>query len=208
MTKKVTGFGPIGSEMKSPNFEKFQKPYTATIRVKGTSKMLLHCWSVKSTEEPLPPKGGKTKKTDDVESYVLRDAKKNIVMPTVNFCAAIRMAGKSYSDPASPRKSLHDRLKAIIIPVEENGIINGGTKDWDFIDARRVVIQRAGITRHRPAFFEGWEIVFKISVIAPEYLQPDLLYQLVADAGKFQGLGDFRPTFGRFVITSFDTDQA
>jgi hypothetical protein len=207
MTKKVTGFGPIGNEV--PNLGKFSKPYTATIRVKGTAKMLMHCWNIAAIEEKsTSKKGSKEKKTDNVESYVLRDDSGNIVMPTINFCASIRMAGKSFSDPSSPRKSLHDRLKAVIIPVEEYGLVNGGTKDWDFIDARRVVIQRAGITRHRPAFFEGWEIVFKIAIMEPEYLQPDLLYELISTAGKFQGLGDFRPTFGRFVITAFDTDQA
>jgi hypothetical protein len=177
------------------------QPYTVSFTVQGTGKMLMHCWNISSiAEKAAAKKNSTTKKTDDLESYVLRDDQKKIVMPTLNFCAAIREAGKSFSDPTSPRKSMKDRLKAIIIPNEEYGYINGGVTTWDFVDSRRVVIQRAGITRQRPGFYEGWEIEFSIIVLEPEFLPLAKLVEIVDNAGKFQGLGDFRPTFGRFRI--------
>lgn len=177
------------------------QPYTVSITVQGTGKMLMHCWNNAAVaEKSAAKKNSATKKTDDLESYVLRDDDKKIVMPTLNFCASIREAGKSFADPTSPRKSLKDRLKAIIIPNEEFGYINGGATTWDFVDARRVVIQRAGITRQRPGFYEGWEIEFSIIVLEPEFLPLSKLIEIVETAGKFQGLGDFRPTFGRFRI--------
>jgi hypothetical protein len=177
------------------------QPYTVSFTVQGTGKMLMHCWNISSiAEKAAAKKNSATKKTDNLESYVLRDDQKKIVMPTLNFCAAIREAGKSFSDPTSPRKSMKDRLKAIIIPNEEYGYINGGVTTWDFVDSRRVVIQRAGITRQRPGFYEGWEIEFSIIVLEPEFLPLAKLVEIVDNAGKFQGLGDFRPTFGRFRI--------
>lgn len=195
------------------NLISFSEPYQATIKVVGTAKMLMHCWNNAAVaEKAAAKKNSEAKKTDDLESYVLRNEKGVIVMPTLNFCAAIREAGKSFSDPTSPRKSMKDRLKAIIIPVEEYGIMvsadgaNKG-KSWDFVDSRRVVIQRAGITRNRPGFYEGWSITFNIQVIEPEYLQPAKLYEIIDSAGKFQGLGDFRPTFGRFRIEGFSTSK-
>lgn len=179
-------------------------PYRATVAIVGTAKMLLHCWNNEAiAEKAAAKKGSAQKKTDDLESYVQRDEKGFIVMPTLNFCAAIREAGKSFPDPASPRKSLRDRLKAIVVPDAEYGRINGGVKTWDAVDMRRVVIQRAGITRSRPAFFEGWQIEFQIMILEPEYLPSELLFQLIENAGKFQAIGDFRPTYGRFRVGSF-----
>lgn len=179
------------------------EPYTVEITVQGTSKMLMHCWNNASVAEKSAAKKNSTvKKTDNLESYVLRDDEGKIVVPALNFCAAIREAGKSFSDPTSPRKSMKDRLKAIIIPDDEFGYMNGGVTDWDFVDMRRVVIQRAGITRHRPGFYEGWEITFRIIVLEPEFLPLPKLVEIAESAGKFQGLGDFRPTFGRFRLAN------
>lgn len=185
-------------------------PYTATIEVTGTADMLMHCWNNEAVaEKASAKKNSAAKKTDDLETYVLRDNSGKIVMPTLNFCASIREAGKSFADPTSPRKSLKDRLKAILIPEEKYGVVVSVTgkecKDWDYVDSRRVVIQRAGITRRRPGFYEGWKITFKIQILEPEYLSPSKLQEIVEAAGKFQGLGDFRPTFGRFRVTSFST---
>lgn len=181
-----------------------ERPYRVSVKIVGTTKMLMHCWNNQSVQEKADSKKNSVKKkTDDLESYVLRNEKGFIVIPGLNFCAAIAGAAKSFADPVSPRKSLRDRVKAIVVPEEEYGILNGGVKTWDMLDARRVVIQRAGITRTRPCFFEGWKIEFKLMVLEPEFLQPETLFRLIENAGKFQALGDFRPTFGRFRIESF-----
>ena len=199
--KKQDGqiISPVSNGAK--NLIEMSQPYRAKVALIGTAKMLMHCWNNEAiAEKAAAKKGSAQKKTDDLESYLLRDEEGFIVMPCLNFCAAIRTAGKSYQDPTSTRKSLHDRLKAIVVPEQESGRINGGVKTWDFVDQRRVVIQRAGITRSRPAFFEHWTLDFTIMVLEPEFLSETLLAELISNAGKFQGLGDFRPTFGRFRL--------
>lgn len=180
-------------------------PYTIDVTVEGTTKMLMHTWNIEAIDEKAAAKKNSAqKKTDNIESYILRDEKGFIVMPGLNFCASIRNAGKSFADPTSPRKSMFDRLKAIIIPENEFSRINGGVKTWDFIDRRRVVVQRAGITRSRPGFYEGWKITFRITVLEPEFLPLAKLKEIMDSAGKFQGLGDFRPTFGRYRIANIE----
>src|SRR5215471_12157946 len=48
-------------------------PYTARVAIEGTSRLLMHRWSVESIEaKAAAPKGSAAKKTDDVESYVYR----------------------------------------------------------------------------------------------------------------------------------------
>jgi hypothetical protein len=99
---------------------------------------------------------------------------------------------------------MHDLLKASVVPFEEFGVVNDGKATWEFVDCRRVVIQRAGITRRRPAFFEGWTIEFKVQVLQPEYVSPSKLHDIISHAGQFCAIGDFRPTYGRFRIDSFN----
>lgn len=177
------------------------EPYVAEITLEGTEKILMHFWNNEAIREKAnAKKNSAVKKTDNPENYVMRNESGALCIPGLNFCASIRDAGKSFSDPTSPRKSLRDRLKAILIPLDELAPINGGANDWDFIDSRRVVIQRAGITRDRPGFYKGWTVTFRIGVLEPEFVDREMLIKLIENAGKFQGLGDYRPTFGRYRL--------
>jgi hypothetical protein len=203
MAKKADVFTSVSNG--ASDFIEMGTPYTVDVTIEGTARMLMHTWNNEAVaEKAAAKKNSAQKKTDNLESYVIRDNKKRIVVPTLNFCASIRTAGKSFADPTSPRKSMHDRLKAIIIPDKEFGLINGGATDWDFVDSRRVVIQRSGITRQRPGFYEGWKITFRITVLEPEFLPLAKLKEIMDNAGKFQGLGDFRPTFGRYRIAGVE----
>lgn len=201
--KKSTVFENVSNG--AADLIQISKPYTAFVTIQGTAKMLMHTWNNEAFDEKAKAKkNSETKKTDNLESYVIRDKAGRIVVPTLNFCASIRTAGKSFSDPTSPRKSMMDRLKAIVIPAAEYSLINDGATAWDFVDRRRVVIQRSGIPRSRPGFYEGWKCEFAITVLEPEYLPIEKLTEIIENAGKFQGLGDFRPTFGRYRISNIE----
>lgn len=200
-----TNLQPTGNGAK--NLIDLTKPYRAKIQIVGTAPMLMHGWNIEAiAEKTNAKKGSDVKKTDDVESYVYRDEKKRIVMPAKNLCAGLRDAGKSFLDPASARKSMRDRIRAVVVPDEIWGIVNGGTATWDFIDRQRVTVNHAGITRSRPAFNQGWTIDFVLMVLAPEYVNPEKLYEILEHAGKFGGIGDFRPTYGRFRIGKYEVE--
>src|SRR4029077_670670 len=78
-----------------------------------------------------------------------------------------------------------------------------GTKTWDYEDRRRVSVQRSGVTRTRPAFREGWKASHIFMVSVPEYIAPSFLNEVAQRAGLLVGVGDFRPTYGRYAVTSF-----
>ena len=67
-----------------------------------------------------------------------------------------------------------------------------------------MVIQRSGITRVRPAMLSGWKCAVNFSVLLPEYISPTLLNETLQYAGRIVGVGDFRPSFGRFMVTGFN----
>ncbi len=79
-----------------------------------------------------------------------------------------------------------------------------GTSAWDYEHRCRVTVQRNGITRCRPAMKAGWTIEVDLMVNLPEYIAPDALQDVLVNAGRLIGVGDFRPTYGRFAVRAFD----
>lgn len=104
--------------------------------------------------------------------------------------------------PPPPRKSAMDLFKAGVVSLTD--LASLGAKEWDYEDSRRVVIQRSGITRVRPAMRKGWKATVELMITTPEYISPEFLQGVITKAGLLVGVGDFRPTYGRFGITNFE----
>lgn len=178
-------------------------PYVATVSIEGSSAMLFHRWSVESiAEKAKAAKGSAAKKEDDVESYVWRLDTGEIGLPGEYVRQAVIHAAKFRQDPRSPRKSAMDLYKAAVVSLTD--LASLGTDRWDFLDQRRVMVMRAGVTRKRPGFNPGWRADFDFQVQLPEYVQPADLLDVLVNAGRLIGVGDFRPTYGRFQIVKFD----
>lgn len=178
-------------------------PYMVDITVQGMAPLLFHRWNCDAVEaKAKAAKGSAAKKSDDIESYVYRNDSEEICLPGEYVRQSIIMAAKFRQDPRSPRKSAMDLFKAAVISLTD--LASLGTKEWDFEDRRRVTVQRNGITRIRPAMREGWKASLRLMVNIPEYVSPVLLRAVLDDAGRLVGVGDFRPTFGRFTITSWE----
>jgi hypothetical protein len=184
----------------------FEMPYVVTIGVEGTADILFHRWNCEAVEaKGNAAKGSKAKKTDDIESYVYRDDEGTICIPGEYLRGAIVTAAKYRQDPRSPRKSAMDLFKAGVVCLTP--IASTGAKDWHYIDRRRVTIQRNAVTRQRPALRAGWRAEFDMQIMLPEYIAPQLLNDVIQAAGRLVGLGDFRPTFGRFQVIRFDAGK-
>lgn len=178
-------------------------PYRVEVEIKGIVPILFRRWDCDSVESRnAAPKGSTIKHTDDVEVYLYRNDDGDICIPSVNLHRCISDAARFWQDPRSPRKTMIDLVRAGIIVSPY--LISTGRKEPDFLDRRRVVIQRNSVTRIRPALAEGWTVRFYLDVTIPEYLPENVVHDIVVQAGKFIGVGDFRPTFGRFQVTHFE----
>ena len=179
------------------------QPYTVTVQLVGTADLLFHRWNVESVQAKADAaKGSKAKKTDDVESYLYRDNDNNICLPGEYVRQSIIHAAKFKQDPRSPRKSAMDLYKAAVVTLTTYASL--GRTEPDYLHKCRVQVQRNGITRVRPAIMTGWEAELQLSVLLPEYVSPQALQEVLTQAGRLIGVGDFRPTYGRFSIKSFD----
>lgn len=179
------------------------QPYPVTVTIQGSADLLFHRWNCESVEaKSKAAKNSKAKKSDDIESYVYRNDAGDVCLPGEYLRQAIIHAAKFRQDPRSPRKSAMDLFKAGI--VSETILASLGAKDWDYLDQRRVVVQRNGITRVRPAMRAGWKAEFTMTVLVPEYITRSDLHDVISTAGRLVGVGDFRPTYGRFQVTKYE----
>ena len=153
---------------------------------------------------------------DEAEMRTYRNDKGNLVVPSVQIRASLLEASKAFK---LGRTNLKTVLNSIMIePVDDLELkspSNRPIKNYT-IDKRRVVVSRAGIMRARPVVPE-WKLSFKIEVdreLMENSLQGtstlELLTRVLSDAGKKQGIGDYRPqkggSFGRFEVTNAKED--
>lgn len=184
------------------NKVKFETPYSVEIEITGACPILFHKWDCEVVEtKSKARKGSAEKKSDNLESFIYRNEEGYICLPGEYLRMAMIYAAKFRQDPRSPRKSAFDLFKAGIISLTDLAPINGGVMKWDFLDQRRVVVQRNGITRMRPAFHKGWKAEFILCVNVPEYIDFAFFCEVLQTAGRLIGIGDFRPTYGRFDVT-------
>lgn len=178
------------------------QPYSVKVTIEGSADFLFHRWNAEAVDEKAKAaKNSKAKKSDDVESYVYRDDKGLLAIPGEYLRGSIINAAKFRQDPRSPRKSAMDLFKAAIVVATPLATL--GVKDWDYLDKRRVMVQRQGINRTRPAMKAGWQVTFDLLVVLPEYVDRNALRETIESAGRLIGIGDFRPTYGRFGIVNF-----
>jgi hypothetical protein len=200
----------IGGEVPTNGAEEsiiFTMPYIARVGIEGSADFLFHRWNPEAVEEKSrAAKGSKAKKTDNIESYVYRDDTGMLAIPGEYIRGAIIGASKFKQDPRSPRKSAQDLVKAAVISLTLYASV--GKKRWDYEDKRRAVVHRNGINRTRPALKAGWRCEFELQVNLPEYVNPATLNDLITMSGKLIGIGDFRPTYGRFHLVRFEVSEA
>lgn len=181
-------------------------PYTVNVTAEGAADLLFHRWNCETVDaKSKAAKNSIAKKTDDIESYVWRNDDGELCIPGEYFRQSLIHAAKFKQDPRSSRKSAMDLFKAGVVATTP--LASLGSADWDYLDTRRVTVQRAGVNRTRPAMRQGWRCDISFEILTPEYIDPILFQEVFNTAGRLVGVGDFRPTFGRFYIANFEVSQ-
>lgn len=188
--------------------EWLKSPFSAKIRLQGTQDILFHRWNDEDVQAKAEArKGSEEKKRDNPEAYVYRNDDGFICIPGRYIVRSIVEAGRNFQDPRSKKKMAKDLVQAAVMADEILSpiLVNGEpTKEWEYDDRQRVCIMRSAITRTRPAFKKGWQVDFSLISLVPDLVTPDFLRKLVDNAGLLIGLGDFRPTYGRFRVVHWE----
>ncbi len=189
---------------------------TFEVEVKGVAPILLHNGNMANPFNPHVKAmkelqaNAKRNKTDEfyfqlakLEWYagLYLNSKKEPIIPQDVLIACMVKAGK--------RQKKGDIVKSCIFVESDMKLIYTGPKDIDamwedesFRDQRIVVnpATKSRILRTRPIIHD-WGGKFRVS-FDHEQVSDSQVNSLLATAGRFCGLGDYRPTYGRFEIAS------
>jgi len=169
--------------------------------IKGTAPLLQHKMSLEQ-EAQLESKTKKSvgqAKGDNPESYLyLIDGK--IYQPSEHIFQAIIKQLSSYKIQGRGKKTYKEIGKGSIGLTPEYILHNNQNY---VIDSRTVVIPatKGRTIRKRPRF-NDWSLNFTITLFNDD-LPSEVIKSALDDAGREGGLGDYRPRFGRFIVTEF-----
>ena len=168
------------------------------VKIKGVKPLLIHA-PFGIGDKPKLRRGEHLEPKVEAEGYLYKDGEGKIVIPAMNVKACLREAGRNYK--VSGRKtSFCSMIKAGLEVRPANILLI--YDEWK-VDTRSVVVQHQRIPRSRPRFDE-WGLEFEIINKDPTVIHKEILRNIVADAGKWCGLGDFRPEFGLFEVEKFE----
>lgn len=177
-------------------------------KIQGRSPLLIHGFSIDFGEQEKVSAVSKDYGTprQQAEGYLYCDDDGKIWIPSSWVKGSVMDVSSEYKIPKS-RKSLKSVAGGVIIPCTEKIYFCEGYTRADIeVDSRPVVIQRARIMRHRPRL-EEWSLEFEFE-IEETIIPVETVYDLLVDAGKRVGIGDFRPRkggpFGRFSVVAWE----
>ena len=189
----------------------------AMVSIKGVSPMLMHNsqlanplneWTVKIKEIT---KKHASKKTDSDLMEVLRlefqgglyhDDEIGPFIPGVNIEGAIRDAARTSRQGKAVESGVvidQDKIRLNYQgPRDRNGLFS----DKRFVDIRAAKLQKAATVMRTRARFDQWDAEFEVMAIN-ELVSIGDVERFLRAAGMVKGIGDYRPKFGRFVVTDF-----
>lgn len=172
------------------------------VEIRGTRPLLMNsCRHMLEERENKLSRGTKEiVPKEEAEKLLYLDKEENIVVPALTVLACLRKSATNFKVPGRGKKTYKDfiyagvRIEPENIPlITENG--------WE-VDLQVVVIGAARIIKSRPRF-DVWKLRFEMRLL-DVIITPSTLKEILIDAGKFNGLLDFRPLFGLFEVIEFE----
>ncbi len=193
--------------------------YTVKVTIKGTAPLLQHKFG--AIQEAAMAKGSRknTGSTDYSREWLdtMYTTKSSyLYQPAAHIEGALQKAAASFKVKGGRGKSWKDPIKAYVYvtPDEILHLHDGqpilaptanlmeNPSSIMSVSVMRCVVQRAAIARSRLMLAPGWELAFTVEV-ADDQVRPEVLREVLEEAGRAVGIGDYRPRYGRFVTTGF-----
>ena len=173
------------------------------VKIKGIVPLLQNRF-VGEEEESASQRTGVIDHSEDWKNALYLDEKLGVYEPSEHILGAMIQAAKNFQIPGRGKKTYKDLMKSAIIIEPDKIPFN--KKEPDEIDKRPVVIRGSRILRQRPMMKEGWKLSFGINIL-DEQLKPEVVKAILEHSGKYVGIGDYRPRFGRFEVVEFEEEK-
>lgn len=179
------------------------------VEIKGTSPLLQHRYAFKDEiEDSVKKRSGTVDYSKEWIKALYWSENIGVYQPASHLEGALIKASANFQIPGKRKKTYKDSFKSAVfikpdcIPLNLKGTPEELLKEGKIIlDRRSVVIIRSRVERLRPCI-NDWSLAFQIE-IHDDQISPQAVKEILDYAGKFCGIGDFRPRFGRFMVSSF-----
>jgi hypothetical protein len=148
----------------------------------------------------LTEKRGEGKDSAEKAEGKLYKVGNKIVQPALTLENAMLKAAVGIKQRGMGKKTYKDLFKGSVFVKPE--YIPHLIQTWEVHKTFCVIPSTRGkITRYRP-LLPNWRLSFKVEVL-DDRLPSDVLKLALDEAGRTVGIGDWRPRFGRFVVSRF-----
>lgn len=173
--------------------------YQVDVKIESISPLLQHRFPTATADQPHTRRTGRPDYKEEAGRALYRTAEGLIYQPATHLERALQQAATNFKISGRRGKSYRELVAAstFVRPDQIPHLI----PEW-VIDERPVVVQRSRIVRYRPRF-DQWKLAFTIDVL-DDQLPNAVLKELLDYAGRSVGIGDFRPRYGRFIVTQFE----
>lgn len=181
--------------------------YTVDTRIEGIAPgLLMHKFSdaAQVDMQKAVKKSGKqapnAKDEAEAGAYRLDGPGGELCQPGEHIYQTLCRAASDFAVKGKRGKTYKAAVKGNVVVEPE--FIGHGVKDYE-IDARPVRIQSSRVMRRRP-YLRTWALAFQIRVLDEDALPLEVLQSILVKSGEAVGIGDYRPRFGRFIVTRFE----
>ena len=171
------------------------------VSINGLAPLLQHRFpDAEQIEDKVSKRSGVPNREKELEQALYKLPTGEIYQLNSHIEGALVKAAKNFKISGKRGKSYKDLINCAVFVTPE-AIIH---KNQKYVADRRAVVMpstRGRVIRTRPRFDE-WELDFQIE-INDDQLPVEVVKQILDYAGSSVGIGDYRPKFGRFIVTKF-----
>ncbi len=167
------------------------------VKVNGTAPLLMNKFIDTSQNSSASQRGKKVYvPEEEAEKKTYRTEQGKLCLPSTHFKASMVKAATDFK--ISGKKTYKDYIKAGVFIEPQEIVLD--QKNYE-IHSEPVVIARSRVMSWRPKF-KQWSCEFEIDIADP-MINPTTLKEILEMAGKYKGVGDHRPEYGRFTVTEY-----
>jgi len=167
------------------------------VKIKGTADLLQNKLNLEGGEKISLRKTAETPE-EEASKKAYKD-ENGYYFPSTWVEGMLVKSGAAFPMKGYGKKTWKDPVKGGVFCVEDK--IRLSSKKYEiFRIAATNPNSRGKRIISRPLFKEGWEAQFTLSVI-DERFTIGVIKELLDRGGQYIGMGDWRPKYGRFIVT-------
>ena len=172
------------------------------VEIKGTRPLLMNSCKHMTDEKMKTPSRSREEMSlkEEAERVLYADKNGKPIVPSYCILSCLRKSAVNFKVPGRGKKTYKDFIYSGVQIIPEDVPITS-ENDWE-IDLRPCVIGAARVIKAKPKFMT-WKLEFETEILDP-IITPSAFKEILVDAGKYNGLLEFRPLFGLFSVEKFD----